>query len=147
MFITVYYQCYRCTSDQCERMVSEDECLSCQEIDAVQKGTCFARTEDRSEDDVFKCMTLQSGFEPACLNKWTLQTVWCQFKDSTVTSMKDLPLEISHIAYRQLFRLVRMYGSACGKGTYLCEEFSTCYESYKEFFSCSRYRALHWLLT
>ena len=85
-------------------MASADECRCCQEIYAVREE--LARVEEKTGIKV-KCVTLHPGFEPACLNVYTLETVWHQFKDQYNEPYEGPTHKKNrHIAYRQLVRLV-----------------------------------------
>ena len=81
----------------------QEECVCCQEIQVLQ---------DKNEE-VFKveklqtpysCITYNPGFHAVCINRWTLQAAWFQYKQQYGTKAFEGPEHKNqrHIAYRQL---------------------------------------------
>lgn len=98
----------RCTCENCVLMTTEAECNCCQEHPKMREE--LQEAGRISQQPAAKCITLHPGFAAVCLNVWTLETAWLQYR----TQYKK-PFEgpqhrrYRHIAYRQLVRLVFKY--------------------------------------
>ena len=62
---------YRCHCGNCKAMPTGEECICCCEI---------ARVVDKLEEIGAPCITEHEGFNAVCLNMWTLQTAYYQYK-------------------------------------------------------------------
>ncbi len=106
MFI-INYCCVRCQCDNCTVMDREEECICCQEINAIIT-TCKSLPNDGPmfvNEAIPTCITQHPGFKSVCLNKWVLKTAWFQYKQQYADAYEGPEhKQLRHIAYRQLVR-------------------------------------------
>ena len=70
IYIYIYIFDFRCQCSNCEVMPTEQECRCCSEIPQMR---------NLMERVGCSCITLHPGFEPACLNQYTLDIAYSWF--------------------------------------------------------------------
>ena len=74
---------YRCKCGNCSRDVlsNPNECLCCCEIDECGQALVSEQVlNDVGQDACLKCITEHPGFDPVCLQKWSLRMAADKYK-------------------------------------------------------------------
>uniref|UniRef100_A0A3Q2QD41 P2X purinoreceptor 7 intracellular domain-containing protein n=1 Tax=Fundulus heteroclitus TaxID=8078 RepID=A0A3Q2QD41_FUNHE len=84
-------------------MDSARECICCQEIGLVVK---MEEAREEMDGEIPGCITDHPGMEAVCLNVWTLQVAWSQYKQQYRGKAFEGPThsKYRHIPYRQFVR-------------------------------------------
>lgn len=61
-------------------MPTPEECVCCQEIEAVSNKIDSFASETDSDSVSIQCITEHEGFDAVCLNPWVLQTGFFSYR-------------------------------------------------------------------
>ncbi|XP_015754353.1 PREDICTED: uncharacterized protein LOC107334001 [Acropora digitifera] len=105
--VDVWCKCGKCGITLLQNI---SECYCCQELDGCRESleSDIVR-QDLQDDETLKCITEHPGFQPVCLEKWSLRLAALKYKTKAKQHYKQKGNEESFlrsVAYRQFSRLV-----------------------------------------
>ena len=108
--LKLYYQ-YRCKCGNCSRDVlsNPNECLCCCEIDECGQALVSEQVlNDVGQDARLKCITEHPGFDPVCLQKWSLRMAADKYKTKNKARYNQMDSE-DRLVYKYLILKAVLY--------------------------------------